>query len=121
MAVLSLAYPHMRVTDETEALWLAVLADVADDLLLEAAKVVIGVSSRAPAVADIRLTALQLNTERATREAREQAYVDYWDRSPAERAEIDRARRECMEALRGIVDEPEKIFEAPRDQANGKR
>jgi hypothetical protein len=93
---LSMAYSSYKASAEHESLLFSVLLNLSDDEVDGAAVAIVSDSPRAPTPADIKRACLQVRADRArTEQPNAQGhYINYWERSAKERAEIDEARKE---------------------------
>lgn len=96
MKTLSMAYTTYKASSEHESMLFSVLLNLSDDEVDGAAVAIISDSPRAPTPADIKRAALNVRAEKARTEhtGPQGQYIEYWQRSPKDRAEIDVARAE---------------------------
>lgn len=95
-------------TDGMVEMYAMALDNESDDIVLAAAQEVLTTAKRPPLLSDtvdaVKIKRAQHYQRVAQREyaEKEASYITHWERSPADRAEIDIARNECMAFIRSI-------------------
>jgi hypothetical protein len=116
--LLAMAFATFRKSAELAGILTELLEPFTDDEVVQAAKRLIGSSTKAPSIADLVNTSRAISGPRTDTcpTAGEKHYVEYWDRPKHERDEIDKARRECMEMAKRLGMDMEAIFTAPEER-----
>jgi len=119
--LLAAAFATFRKSAELAGVLAELLEPYTDDEVVQAAKRIIGSSTKAPAIAELVSTtrAISLSKSEVTSDNPDgRHYVEYWDRPKSERDEIDKARRECMEMAKRLGMDMDAIFKAPAERSS---
>jgi hypothetical protein len=116
--LLAAAFTTFRKSAELAGVLAELLEPFEDAEVIQAAKRLIGSSTKAPAIADLVGASRAIAGSRAEMCSNPDGkhYVEYWDRPKSERDEIDKARRECMEMAKRLGMDMEAIFKAPAER-----
>lgn len=116
--LLAAAFATFRKSAELAGVLAELLEPFTDDEVVQAAKRLIGSSTKAPSIADLVSASRAIAGSRSEMCSNpgEKHYVEYWDRPKSERDEIDKARRECMEMAKRLGMDMEAIFKAPAER-----
>lgn len=102
MALIAAAFPSYRKSEDLADILFEELYDFSDAHIIAAAKHLVTTAQRAPTVADV-IEAVRSVSGYRPPQTKQPTYVDYWDRPPKERAEIDEARNECVRIMAALT------------------
>lgn len=103
LRLLSECFSHFKNTSTVGDVLYDELSAISDEALISAVRYLIANETYTPKVADIVGHAKRIASSGANRAVIREEYVDYSDRSPAERAAIDEASSKCLRVMAGLA------------------